>query len=113
MDYIKSNKQAWEEAFDHRSQGWEIDVYQRLKNEEFPYIEKELIEELHQYDFVNKSVAQFCCNNGRELLSIFKLGAKNGVGFDIEENMIVFANETAVKLEMNCSFVATDILKIR
>ncbi len=112
MDYINSNKEAWEEAFDHRKAGWGEDIAQRLKSEAYPFLEKVLIDELLQLDFTDKSVAQFCCNNGRELLSIMKLGAKAGVGFDIAENMIAFANQTAKTLEINCSFVAANILEI-
>lgn len=40
------------------------------------------------------------------------MGAVYGVGFDIAENQISFANMTAKKLQMNCTFIATDILNI-
>ncbi|MCX8128518.1 MAG: class I SAM-dependent methyltransferase [Clostridia bacterium] len=112
MDYIKSNKEAWEEAFEHRSRGWGEDLSIRLQNEPYPFLEKELIEELHEFDFTNKTIGQFCCNNGRELLSIMKFGAKQGIGFDIAENMVAWANETAQKTKSNCSFVASNILNI-
>ncbi len=112
MDYIMSNKEAWEEAFNHRSKGWGEDIIYRLKNEEFPFIEKVLADELINYDFANKTVAQFCCNNGRELFSIMKFGVSRGIGFDIAENMVSFANNTAKELGVNCTFVATDILNI-
>lgn len=112
MDYIDGNKEAWEEAFNKRNKGWGDDIASSLKNEEFPFIEKVLVEELVNYQFANKSIAQFCCNNGRELFSIMKFGAKSGIGFDLAENMIAFANHTAKKLGVNCRFVATDILKI-
>lgn len=100
MDYIKSNKEAWEEAFERRAKGWSEDVYESLQNETYPFLKKELIEELLEFDFTNKTVSQFCCNNGRELLSIMKFGAKQGVGFDIAENMVSFANETAKKQKL-------------
>jgi SAM-dependent methyltransferase len=112
MDYIKSNKEAWEEAFEHRAKGWAEEVYERLQNETYPFLKKELIEELHEFDFNDKTVSQFCCNNGRELLSIMKFGAKQGIGFDIAENMVFFANETAKKTKINCQFIATNILDI-
>ncbi|WP_242841795.1 hypothetical protein [Clostridium beijerinckii] len=41
-----------------------------------------------------------------------KFGAKQGVGFDIAENMVFFANETAKKAKTKCLFVATNILDI-
>ncbi len=112
MDYINSNKEAWEEAFEHRREGWGEDIIERLKNEEIPFIERVLAEELNNYDFSNKTIAQFCCNNGRELLSIMKFGASRGFGFDIAENMVSFANNTAKEIGANCTFIATDILKI-
>jgi ubiquinone/menaquinone biosynthesis C-methylase UbiE len=112
MDYTISNKEAWEEAFNNRSEGWGDDIVYRIKNEEFPFIVKDLAIELVNHDFKNKTVAQFCCNNGRELLSIMKFGASSGIGFDIAENMVAVANNTAMKLDVNCKFVATDILKI-
>lgn len=112
MNYTKSNKEAWEEAYDNRSEGWGADVEDRLKHENFPFIEEVLINELAYYDLKNKSIAQFCCNNGRELLSLMKSGASEGVGFDLAENMVSFANNTAKALGSNCTFVASDILEI-
>ena len=112
MDYISSNKEAWEEAFENRSEGWGDNIVYHLKNEKLPFIVKDLANEIVNYSFDSKSVAQFCCNNGRELLSIMKLGASYGIGFDIAENMVAFANNAAKELDVNCNFVATDILKI-
>ena len=112
MNYISSNKEAWEEAFENRSEGWGEDIVHRIKNEEAPFIEKVLADELKNYSFADKTIAQFCCNNGRELFSIMKFGASCGYGFDIAENMVSFANNTAKELGVNCTFIATDILNI-
>ncbi len=112
MSYIQSNKEAWEEAFEHRAPGWCEDIIRRLKEEDFPFLQKELINELKILELSNKSIAQFCCNNGRELLSVMKSGAKQGVGFDIAENMIAWANDIAEKTNSRSSFVAVNILDI-
>lgn len=112
MSYNKQNKQAWEEAFDNRKAGWGEDIALRIRNESCPYLTKDLAAELSAYDLRGSTVAQFCCNNGRELLSICKLGAARGVGFDIAENQVAFANGKARELNMNCEFVAADILEI-
>ncbi len=113
MDYTINNKEAWEEAFKNHKEGWGDDINSRLANENLPFIEGVLAEELTQYDFRNKAIAQFCCNNGRELMGLMKLGAFSGTGFDIAENMIDFANKKAGELNLNCSFIATDIRDIR
>lgn len=64
-------------------------------------------------DFCGKTISQFCCNNGRELLSLMRLGAKEGIGFDIAENIIAQASGTAKKAGIdNCRFLSCNILDI-
>ncbi|MFH1513400.1 MAG: methyltransferase domain-containing protein [Bacillota bacterium] len=112
MDYFQSNKAAWEEAFDNRREGWGDDMCERLANEKLPYLSGMLKETVLSLDLRDKVVAQFCCNNGQEVLSLTRLGAKRGVGFDIAENMIARARETAEKASIPCAFHACNILHI-
>jgi len=112
MDYVKGNKEAWEEAFDNRSENWCSDVLTRYRSEELPFIEPELARELLKLDLSGRAVGQFCCNNGRELLSIMKLRAGKGIGFDIAENQIQCANEFARALGVNCEFIAANTPEI-
>ncbi len=113
MNYIDTNKEAWEEAFDNRSEGWGDDIPDRIKNEKYPFFQPEMIEVLKKYDLKGKTVAQFCCNNGRELLSLVKnSGAREGFGFDIAENQIDFANKKAGDSGINCKFIQVNILDI-
>jgi SAM-dependent methyltransferase len=112
MDYIASNKAAWEEAFDNRDKNWGIDIIDRIKTETYPFFEKEMVYSLKKYNVKDKNIAQFCCNNGRELLSLMKNGAKEGFGFDIAENQINSATEVNKVLGFNCRFIAQNILKI-
>lgn len=113
MDYFQKNKAAWEEAFEHRRPGWGERDYERLLQEELPFFCPDVARELRTLDLAGKSVAQFCCNNGRELLSLLQLGAKEGVGFDIAENILAQARDTAQKAGIgNCRFVACNILDI-
>ena len=108
-----ANKEAWEEAFEHRHPGWGDENYKRLRNEKLPFFTPDVAQELRLINFKGKSVAQFCCNNGRELLSLMQLGAENGVGFDIAENIINQASDTAKKAGIdNCRFVACNIMDI-
>ncbi|MCL2520306.1 MAG: class I SAM-dependent methyltransferase [Spirochaetaceae bacterium] len=113
MSYIQSNKAAWEEAFDNKQPHWGDNNYLRLKSEYLAFFNKDMQSELENINFKGKVVAQFCCNNGRELLSLVAGGAGSGVGFDIAENIIKQAQETAEKAGLkNCSFVACNILEI-
>ena len=112
-DYVKGNKQAWEEAFEHRHPGWGEDNARRLLQEHLPFFCPDVAKELETIDFTGKAVAQFCCNNGRELLSLMQLGAESGVGFDIAENILNQAETTAREAGVsNCAFVRGDILAI-
>ena len=113
MDYIKDNKAAWEEAFDHRRPEWGNNHEQRLKAEKFAFFDSDLKEMIENMDFNGKTVAQFCCHDGRELLSLMDGGATRGVGFDIAENMVAHATEIAKKAGItNCTFHACNILEI-
>lgn len=113
MSYIAGNKAAWEEAFDNRKPNWGEENHIRLRSEKLAFFNSDIKKELEQIDFQNKTVAQFCCNNGRELLSLMDRGANAGVGFDIAENIIEQARDTAAKANIeNCDFVACNILDI-
>lgn len=113
MDYIEGNRLAWEEAFEHRHKNWGEDNYRRILTEELPFFDENVAKELKKIDFKGKTIAQFCCNNGRELLSLMSLGARRGVGFDIAENILEQAKVTAAKANIvNCDFVAENILDI-
>ena len=113
MNYFDSNKQAWEEAFDKRAPGWGEDIAARVQSEPYAFFVEDMAVVLKGHDFSGKVLAQFCCNNGRELLSLVKsAGARQGYGFDIAENQVTFANRQAQELQLNCVFKATNILDI-
>ena len=112
-NYIKGNKEAWEEAFDQRDASWGADIVERINNEDYPFFNEDTKNVLKTIDTEGKVIGQFCCNNGRELLSLVKCGkAKKGIGFDIAENQVAFANEKAKELCLPCEFVAANIYDI-
>ena len=111
--YIEGNKAAWEEAFDNRAESWGADITERIQKEEYPFLEKDMVDTLRKVKTEGAVIGQFCCNNGRELLSIVKNGkAAEGVGFDIAENQVAFANEKAKELNLPCEFKAVNIYDI-
>ena len=111
--YIEGNKAAWEEAFDKRDDSWGADIPERIRKEDYPFFNEETANVLKKIPTEGTVIGQFCCNNGRELLSLVKSGkAKKGVGFDIAENQVAFANEKAEELRLPCEFVAANIYDI-
>ena len=112
MDYIQSNKLAWEDAFRHRKPGWGDDNAARLQSEHLPFLHPDIVRVVEDMDFRGKTIAQFCCNNGRELLSLMQLGAVQGYGFDIAENLIAQARDTAAEAGVACTFEACNLLEL-
>ena len=112
MSYIEKNKEAWEEAFDNRINGWGDAVVENLQASSAYYIQPALQAELDQLNLAGKHVAQFCCSNGRELLSISSHYGAVGTGFDIAENLIAQGQMHAKQLHVPCSFLAMNILDI-
>ena len=111
--YIEGNKAAWEEAFENRDASWGADIAERIRREDYPFFNEETKSVLKQLPTEGAVIGQFCCNNGRELLSLVKCGrAKRGVGFDIAENQVAFANEKARELDLPCAFEAVNIYDI-
>lgn len=111
--YIEGNKAAWEEAFENRAASWGADITERVRNEDYPFFYDEMKSVLKRLDTKGAVIGQFCCNNGRELLSLVNSGkASKGIGFDIAENQIAFANEKAKELNLPCEFEAVNIYDI-
>ncbi|MBR6185500.1 MAG: class I SAM-dependent methyltransferase [Clostridia bacterium] len=111
--YIEGNKAAWEEAFENRDASWGADITERIREEDYPFFNEETKTALKTIHTEGAVIGQFCCNNGRELLSVVKSGkAKKGIGFDIAENQVAFANEKAKELRLPCVFEAVNIYDI-
>ena len=108
--YIEGNKAAWEEAFENRDASWGADIAERVRTEEYPFFNEETKRVLKAIPTQGAVIGQFCCNNGRELLSLVKSGrAGKGVGIDIAENQVAFVNEKAGELQLPCAFEAVNI----
>lgn len=112
-EYYKGNKEAWEEALQNSNIDFGEKDSKRLKEEKFPFLHTDFITKLEEYDFRGKTIGQFCCNNGRELMSVVKnMEAKEGIGFDIAENIVSQANHNAEQADINCVFYDENILFI-
>jgi SAM-dependent methyltransferase len=64
---------------------------------------------LQDVGVAGKDVVQLCCNNGRESLSLFGLGARAVVGVDQSSAFLQQAQELAVRSPHSPEFIETDI----
>ncbi len=67
---------------------------------------------LLEQGITGKSVAHLCCNNGRELLAVKRLGAERCVGFDISNEFIRQAQDLAKAGSIECEFERSDVYEI-
>lgn len=115
-EICEKNRNAWNEAIEYHQKARNKSLHEGFRNPSFSTFDRDcddiLIEKLNEIDFSDKVVAQIPCNNGRELLSLLKFGAKKGIGFDISDVAISEANELKAISNLNVDFYRTNILDI-
>jgi len=115
-EMCEKNREAWNEATVYHQKARKKSLHNGFENQNFTTLNRDcdeiLIEKLNEINFKDKIIAQLPCNNGRELLSLVKFGAKKGIGFDISDVAISEANELKVISNLNVEFYRTNILDI-
>ena len=115
-ELCEKNREAWNEATIYHQNARKESLQEGFKNPNFTSFNRDcdeiLIGKLNEIDFNEKIIAQLPCNNGRELLSLVKFGAKKGIGFDISDEAITEANELKAISNLNVEFYRTNILDI-
>ena len=111
-EYTTINRAAWEEAAPiHRRQN-----LTELKNDfaqpGFSCLDEIAENHLDKLGIVGKNVAQICCNNGQELLSVKNLGAARCVGFDGSQGFLDQGKELACAAGLEIEFVCCDVYDI-
>lgn len=98
-DLFESNRTAWNQATAYHQKAVDHSLHIGFQDPEFSTLKRErdyvVNERLKQIDLRGKTISHIPCNNGRELLSLMRLGAKEGVGFDISDAAIAEAEELA------------------
>jgi len=111
-DYTEANRAAWNEAAPlHRGQNHD-DLIAAFQTPGYTCLNEIETGVLIKLGVAGTDVAQLCCNNGQELLSVKNLGAARCVGFDQSEGFIGQARELAAAGSIDCEFVCSDIYDI-
>lgn len=111
-NYTDANRAAWEEVAPlHRGQNFER-LLAAFGAPGYSCLDEVETARLLALGIAGKDVAQLCCNNGRELLSVKNMGAARCVGFDGAEGFVAQARELATAAGIDCGFVATDLYDI-
>jgi ubiquinone/menaquinone biosynthesis C-methylase UbiE len=113
-DYTEANRAAWNETAPiHAAQNLEV-LLEHFRTPGYSCLTHPFeVERLEKLNLKGKSIAQLCCNNGRELLSVKNLfGAGRCVGFDISDAFLEQARALNAAAKQDVEFVLGSVLEI-
>ena len=107
---VASNRDAWNASASlHRaSDGWNA-LIESVASAGFSCLDSTLTSLLNRVDLHDKAVIQLGCNNGRESISLFSLGARSVTGVDQSSAFLEQAHELSAKSPHAPEFVEADI----
>lgn len=111
-NYAEHNRAAWNQVTPIHQQHTKINLQTAVQAEGYSDLDAIETAILQNLGLQQKRVAQLCCNNGRELISLLKLGAAAGVGFDIADEAVKEATLLGTLSKTNCEFVRTNVYAI-
>ena len=107
---IADNKAAWDaSAALHKDTATWNTLLQSVVEPAFSCLDPTITALLQTVGVAGKSVVQVGCNNGRESLSLFGLGAREVVGVDQSTAFLAQARELAEISPHNPQFIEADI----
>jgi SAM-dependent methyltransferase len=107
---IASNRDAWNDSARHHKDSPEWQAHWRaVEHADFSCLDETLTGLLNQVGIDGKDVVQLGCNNGRESLSLFALGARHVVGVDQSAAFLEQARELASRSPHGPEFIEADI----
>lgn len=107
---IACNKDAWDQSADlHKTTATWTALLNNVGDADFSCFDPTITGLLQQVGVAGKDVVQLCCNNGRESLSLFGLGARSVVGVDQSSAFLQQARELASASPHNPEFIESDI----
>lgn len=111
-DYIEANRQSWDEAAPIHAKLKLASLIENFRKPGYSCLDEIETAILQRIGVEGKAVAQLCCNNGREILSVVNMGAARGVGFDISEAFLEQGRQMAEAGGINCEFVQGSVYDI-
>lgn len=113
QDYVDANRLAWNASAPHHKAAIRYrDILEGFKQPGYSCLDDVLRAQLNDLGVAGKDVAQLCCNNGCEILSVKNLGAARCVGFDQAGEFLEQAVDFRAAAGIDCEFVETDVNKI-
>ena len=112
-EILAANRASWNEAADHhRAHAQFAALKEGFAQPGFSMLDDVMHARLQAIGLASKAVAQLCCNNARELLSIKNLGAARVTGFDFAEEFLAQGRELAAAGGIEAELVRSEITAI-
>lgn len=110
QEAIASNKNAWDESARlHKDTATWTALLASVAKPDFSCLDPTITGLLQTLGVAGKDVVQLCCNNGRESLSLYGLGARSVVGVDQSRAFLEQARELATVSPHSPEFIESDI----
>lgn len=111
-EFTAANRAAWQEAAPIHGQQNQARLIEEFSRPGFSCLDQVETSRLVALGVEGRDVAQICCNNGQELLSIKNMGAARCVGFDGAQGFVDQGRELAKAGGLDVEFVCTDVYDI-
>jgi len=111
-NYTEVNREMWNQTADIHKDYTFAKTLEKVAEADFSCLDEIETSLLKDIGVVGKDVAQLSCNNGREIISVKKMGAANCVGFDISDAFIAQAQELTKASGEEVNFVRTDVYEL-
>ncbi|MBV4459098.1 class I SAM-dependent methyltransferase [Pseudomonas sp. COR58] len=113
QDAVDSNRQAWNDSARHHrdTPEWQA-LLASVAQTDFSCLDDTLRALLEQVGVEGKDVVQLGCNNGRESLSLFALGARRVTGVDQSAAFLEQARVLNARSPFDAQFIEADIHRL-
>lgn len=111
-EIMEQNLRAWNEVAPRQAEHNFAHIARQLQSTRGYFIDDVCRKQLEAIGLGGKVLAQFNCNNGRELISAVQLGARKGYGFDFSSAFLCQARELCLGSNVDLEFIETNIYEI-
>lgn len=110
--FIEQNRLAWEKAAAyHKSAEWDS-LLQHFSDPTYVAFADWMQDILVPLTIKGKKIVQPCCNNGREIISLQRMGAQASLGLDFSDEFIKMGRNLATHAQAKVEFAACNVLDI-
>lgn len=108
----EANREAWDQVAPIHGKHNQETLMASFRNPDFSVLNDIETTRLNAIGVEGKNVTQICCNNGRELISVKRMGAARCVGFDGAQGFVEQARQLNETAGTDCEFVCTNVYEI-